>query len=249
MAEYCTENSQGGQSHAALRAIDNSRSCGSRAVLRLAFAAPAAAQTKPASSLSPAPPTSSDWIALDKGFFKKEGLEVEHEITRGSQQVMEGLIVRQISVRFRALDNTIAYVEGQGDVKIDNFDLVAILGVHSGMSRIISRPEIKTWKDLKGKVVAVDAANSGYGLVMYKLLAMNGMQKDKDYTVVAVGSGRDRMAAMKDGKAFAAAVSPPEDTYAKKEGYNLLADATEVLGAYIRAAPILSPRLGHGRRT
>ena len=67
-------------------------------------------------------------------------------------------------------------------MKIDNFDLVAILGVHSGMSRIISRPEIKNWQDLKGKPVAVDAANSGYGLVMYKLLAMNGLQKDKDYS-------------------------------------------------------------------
>jgi len=124
-------------------------------------------------------------------------------------------------------------------VKIPNFDLVAILGVHSGMSRIISRPEIKSWKDLKGKPVAVDAANSGYGLVMYKLLAMNGLQKDKDYSVLAVGSGRDRMAAMKDSKAFAAAVSPPEDTYAKKEGFNLLADATEVLGAYQGSAYIV----------
>ena len=197
--------------------------------LALALATPASAQTKLSVVTFSGATNLPIWIALDKGFFKKEGLDVTQEVTRGSQQVMEGLMSGKYQFGSAALDNTIAYVEGQGDVKIDNFDLVAILGVHSGMSRIISRPEIKTWKDLKGKVVAVDAANSGYGLVMYKLLAMNGMQKDKDYTVVAVGSGRDRMAAMKDGKAFAAAVSPPEDTYAKKEGYTLLADATELV--------------------
>jgi ABC-type nitrate/sulfonate/bicarbonate transport system substrate-binding protein len=207
--------------------------------LALAFSAPAFAQTKLTIVTFSGATNLPVWIALDKGFFKKEGLDVTHEVTRGSQGVMEGLMSGKYQFGSAALDNTIAYSEGQGDVKIDNFDAVAILGVHSGMSRIISRPEIKTWKDLKGKTVAVDAANSGYGLVMYKLLAMNGLHRDKDYNVLAVGSGRDRMAAMKDSKAFAAAVSPPEDTYAKKEGYNLLADATEVLGAYQGSAYIV----------
>ena len=146
--------------------------------LALAFAAPAAAQTKLNVVTFSGATNLPVWIALDKGFFKKEGLDVQHEVTRGSQQVMEGLMSGKYQFGSAALDNTIAYTEGQGDVKIDNYDLVAILGVHSGMSRIISRPEIKTWKDLKGKDVAVDAANSGYGLVMYKLLAMNGLQKD-----------------------------------------------------------------------
>jgi ABC-type nitrate/sulfonate/bicarbonate transport system substrate-binding protein len=208
--------------------------------LALAFATPAAAQTKLSIVTFSGATNLPVWIALDKGFFKKEGLDVQHEVTRGSQGVMEGLMSGKYQFGSAALDNTIAYTEGQGDVKIDNFDLVAILGVHSGMSRIVSRPEIKSWQDLKGKVVAVDAANSGYGLVMYKLLEMNGLKKDKDYTVLAVGSGRERIAALKDGKAFAAAVSPPEDMQIKKEGYNVLADATEILGAYQGSAYVVS---------
>ena len=208
--------------------------------LALAAATPATAQSKLSIVTFSGATNLPVWVALDKGLFKKEGLDVQHEVTRGSQQVMEGLMSGKYQFGSAALDNTIAYVEGQGDVKIDNFDLVAILGVHSGMSRIVSRPEIKSWKDLKGKVVAVDAANSGYGLVMYKLLAMNGLQRDKDYTVLAVGSGRERIAALKDGKAFAAAVSPPEDTHIKKEGYNVLADATEVIGSYQGSAYVVS---------
>ncbi len=178
------------------------------------------------------------WVALEKGFFTKEGLEVSHEVTRGSEGVMRGIMTGKYQFGSAALDNTIAYAEGQGDVKIDNFDLVAIMGVHSGMSRIVSRPEIKSLKDIKGHTVAVDAANSGYGLVMYKILEMNGVKRE-DYKVFAAGSGRDRMAAMKDGKAVAAAVSPPEDTLAKKDGFNVLADATEIIGAYQGSAYVV----------
>ena len=74
---------------------------------------------------------------------------------------------------------------------------------------------------------------------MYKIMKMNGLQKDKDYNVLAVGSGRERVAALKEGKAHAAAVSPPEDTHIKKEGYNVLADATELIGAYQGSAYIV----------
>ncbi|MEA2985005.1 MAG: hypothetical protein QOD94_1259 [Alphaproteobacteria bacterium] len=207
--------------------------------LALAFAAPAVAQTKLSIVTFSGATNLPVWIALDKGFFKKEGLDVQHEVTRGSQQVMQGIMSGKYQLGSAALDNTIAYTEGQGDVKIDNFDVVAILGVHSGMNKIVSRPEIKSWKDLKGKTVAVDAANSGYGLVMYKIMKMNGLEKDKDYNVLAVGSGRDRIAALKEGKAHAAAVSPPEDTHIKKEGYNVLADATEIIGAYQGSAYIV----------
>ncbi len=179
------------------------------------------------------------WIALDKGYFAKEGLDVAHETTRGSQPVMQGLMSGKYQFASAALDNTIAYAEGQGDVKIDNYDVVAIMGVHSGMNKIVARPEIKDLKDIKGKAVAVDAANSGYGLVMFKILDMNGLKRDRDYSVLAVGSGPNRMAAMKEGKAAAAVVSPPEDSRAKQEGFNILADVTDIVGAYQGSAYIV----------
>ena len=99
------------------------------AAFAMAFAAPAAAQQKLTVITFSGATNLPVWIAVDKGFFKKEGIDVQHEVTRGSQQVMEGLMSGKYQFGSAALDNTIAYVEGQGDVKIDNFDLVAILGV------------------------------------------------------------------------------------------------------------------------
>ena len=209
-------------------------------VLGLSSIMPATAQTKLNIITFSGATNLPVWIALDRGFFTKQGLDVTHEITRGSRQVMEGMMAGKYQFGSAALDNTIAYAEGQGEVKLDNFDLVGIMGVHSGMNKIVARPEIKSFKDLKGKAAAVDSASSGYGLVMYKILDMNGLKRGTDYQVIAVGSGPNRIAALKDNKAAVAAVSPPEDTHAQKEGFNILADATEIIGAYQGSAYIVS---------
>jgi ABC-type nitrate/sulfonate/bicarbonate transport system substrate-binding protein len=200
--------------------------------LALTSAVPASAQMKVSVVTFTGSTNLPIWVAIDKGFFAKEGLDVTHEITRGSAAQMQGLMEGKYQFGSSALDNTIAYAEGQGDVKIDNFDLVAILGVQSGMQKIVTRPEIKSYADIKGKAIASDALNSGYGLALIKILAMNGMTLNKDYTAVAVGSTPNRIAAMKEGNAVAAMISPPEHLALQKEGYNVLGDMTDAIGVY-----------------
>src|SRR5262249_4595843 len=193
---------------------------------------PAGAQTKVTVVVFSGATNLPFWVAMDKGFFAKEGLVVMQEITRGSTPAMQGLMSGQYHFASTALDNTIAIVEGEGDVKFDNFDAVTILGVHSGMNKIVSRPEIKNYADIKGKVIDSDALNSGYGFVLAKILAMNGLTRDRDYTALSVGSTQNRIAALKEGKAVAAMISPPEHVALQKEGYHVLGDATESIGAY-----------------
>src|SRR3546814_20094709 len=92
-----------------------------------------------------------------------------------------------------AIDNIIAYTEGQGPFKIDNFDMVAFMGVHSGLNSVVTRPEIKTYADIKGKQVAVDATNTGYAFVLFRILEQNGFKYKQDYTVVPVRRGPQRL--------------------------------------------------------
>lgn len=172
------------------------------------------------------------WVALEKGFFAKEGLDVTQDITRGSAPAMQALMAGKYQFGSTAMDNTIAYAEGQGDAPIEGFDAVAIMGVHSGMNKIVSRPDTKSYEDIKGKAIASDALHSGYGLVLVKILQTHGLAANKDYTVLAVGSTPNRIAAMQENKAAAAVISPPEHLALIKEGYHLLGDATEAIGAY-----------------
>ncbi len=209
-----------------------------RAILTFAFAcslglvAPALAQTKMTVVTFAGATNIAVWIASDKGYFKREGLDVTHEITRGSTAVIEGLMNGKYQIASTAFDNHVANTEGVGDINIPGYDLIGIAGVHSGMNKIVTRPEIKSFADLKGKVVASDALTSGYGLVLVRILEMNGLKRDRDFSALAVGSGPNRLAALKDNRAQAAALSSPDDIEGKKLGFNILADATEIIGAY-----------------
>lgn len=172
------------------------------------------------------------WVAIDKGFFAKEGLDVTQEITHGSVAEIQGLMSGKYQFGSSALDNIVADTEGEGDKPISGFDLVGIVGIHSGMNKVVTRPEIHSYADINGKTIATDALTSGYGLVLIKILAMNGLKLGEDYTALPVGSGPNRLKAMKEGKTVAVALSAPDDIEAKKLGFNILGDTTEIIGAY-----------------
>lgn len=173
------------------------------------------------------------WAAIDRGFFEKEGLKVTADQTRGSQQQMQDMMAGKYQFASTSFDNVVAYTEGEGSDKFPDYDVVAIAGVHSGLTSVVARPEIKTFADIKGKAVAVDSPTSGYGTVLFKILKDKaGIEQKKDYDLVVVGGTRDRVAALKENKAVAAIISSPTDTALKEEGYNVLADVSEAIGAY-----------------
>jgi ABC-type nitrate/sulfonate/bicarbonate transport system substrate-binding protein len=169
------------------------------------------------------------WVAQDKGFFAKEGLVVTLDKTAGSQEQMADVMNGKYEFVTTAFDNIVAYTDGQGALKFDNYDLTAILGVHSGLNSVVARPEIKTYADLKGKVLAVDAVASGYATVLYEILKRKGLT-DKDYTLIAVGATDGRMAALEDGRAHVAIISSPQDIQLQKKGFTILDDVAVALG-------------------
>src|SRR4051794_41877124 len=101
----------------------------------LSSAPPAAAQTKLTIVTFAGATNLPVWVALEKGFFAREGLDVTHEVTRGSAAVMNGLMSGQYQIGSSAFDNTVAYAEGDSDKKIEGFDIKAIMGVHGGMNK------------------------------------------------------------------------------------------------------------------
>jgi ABC-type nitrate/sulfonate/bicarbonate transport system substrate-binding protein len=172
------------------------------------------------------------WVAQDKGFFNKEGLEVKLDRTQGSIQQIQNMMADKYQIASTSIDNIIAYTEGQGDVPIDNFDMVAFMGVHSGLNSVVTRPEIKTFADIKGKPVAVDALGTGYAFVLFRILETKGLKFKQDYSIISVGGGTERLAALKENKAVAAVLSAPNDVEAKEAGFNILVDAASELGGY-----------------
>lgn len=179
------------------------------------------------------------WVAVDKGFFEREGMAVTLDRTLGSKEQIQDIMSGKYEFATSAFDNIVAYADGQGATKFDDFDIVAVLGVHSGLNSVVVRPEIKTYSDLKGKTVAVDAVASGYATVLYQILKNKGLEKDRDYKIISVGGTEGRVKALEDGTAQVAIVSLPQDMQLEKAGFRILDDAAAAVGDYQGSAYVV----------
>jgi ABC-type nitrate/sulfonate/bicarbonate transport system substrate-binding protein len=173
------------------------------------------------------------WIAMDRGYLDNEGIKINLHVTKGAIPQMQDTMAGKYHIASTAMDNLAGFAEGQMEVAPPpGFDVVALAGAHSGTNYVVARPEIKTFADIKGKTVSVDAIQSGYGFVLYRLLEDNGLRFNVDYKIIAVGSGPARLESMKAGTSVAAVLAAPNDIEARKLGYTVLADTVEALRAY-----------------
>lgn len=174
------------------------------------------------------------WIAQDKGFFAGNGIAVKTTNTPSSVAQITGVLEGKFDIAMTALDNIVAYQEGQGEVALAAPpDLFAFMGGISGTLRLLVQPNIKTYADMKGKILGVDAANTGYALMAYKLLAMNGVNP-ADYRIERSGGTLNRVNLMMQGKIDGTAVTTPLDIVPLAKGYRMLGDATRDVGPYQR---------------
>jgi ABC-type nitrate/sulfonate/bicarbonate transport system substrate-binding protein len=179
---------------------------------------------------------SSNWpiyIALDKGFFTRSGVEVTLSATPDSVTQLTGLIDGKIDIAMTAIDNVIAYQEGQGEVPTVQPDLVAFLGVNNGgRFNLMVGPGIKSYADLKGKDLAVDALTTGYAFLLREMVQVQGGLKANEYRLVSAGGSSQRADALQKNTVAGTLLNAPYDAIAERAGFRRLASATEVIGRY-----------------
>jgi NitT/TauT family transport system substrate-binding protein len=93
---------------------------------------------------------------------------------------------------------------------------------------VVSRPEINSVKELKGKTVAVSGIGSANFAALQLITKHFGLDPEKDIKVLAVGSNEARLAALRQGLVAATVVSPPWDFHAKKLGFHIIARSYEL---------------------
>jgi ABC-type nitrate/sulfonate/bicarbonate transport system substrate-binding protein len=145
---------------------------------------------------------------------------------------LTNLIEGKFDIAMTAIDNLIAYREGQGEAKVDGPDLIAFMGGDNGFLRLVAVPEVKTLDDLRNKTVSVDARTTGYAFVLFEMLERGGLVLDRDYTVERAGGVLQRFQALMEKKHAATLLLSPFEVQAEAKGFNRLGNATDVLGAY-----------------
>jgi ABC-type nitrate/sulfonate/bicarbonate transport system substrate-binding protein len=174
------------------------------------------------------------YVGQDKGFFAEQGIAIEMQGTPNSVTQMTDFSQGKFDIAMTAVDNIVAYVEGQGEAPIGpQRDFTAVMGSDSGFLSLVAAPSIKTIEDLAGKTLSVDAMTTGYAFVLYEIMRRHGLDKDKgDYEIVRAGGMIQRWNGLREGQHAATLLSAPYNIIAQNAGFTELVKATGVIGPY-----------------
>jgi len=159
-------------------------------------------------------------LAVRRGFFKEEGLEAE-------------VIRMNANVAITALaggDTDYTMIFGSVvRAAIRGLPVRVVASLIDGSTHaLITRPEFKSARDLKGKTLGIQAYGATDQVAATMMLKHFGVDAEKDIKVVALGPAAARLSALKEGVVEAAVMSPPADEEARKLGFNVLARAYEL---------------------
>jgi NitT/TauT family transport system substrate-binding protein len=159
-------------------------------------------------------------VALKKGFFKDEGLDVEI-IRMNVPNIIAALVTGDIG--YTLLFGSV--VRGA----LRGMPMRALASLLDGSTHaLVAKPEYKSGKELKGKTVGIGNFGGTDEVAARMMLKSFGLDTEKDLKFIALGPDRARLAALKEGLVDVAVIAPPGDAMGRQMGFNVLLRAYEV---------------------
>ena len=176
------------------------------------------------------------YVAKERGYFQKEGLEVELILMRGgvaNQALIAG------NVEFTTVP-TAALQAGLQGAPIK----VVLSSFHKPMFWLYSRQSIRSVKELTGKKVAVSSLGAAGDSALRELFKKNGMDENHDVAVLAIGTTATRLGALASGAVDAAMMTFPHNITAAEHGFRELmsfitSDIIQLQGAIVTRDALL----------
>jgi ABC-type nitrate/sulfonate/bicarbonate transport system substrate-binding protein len=166
------------------------------------------------------------FAAQKQGSFAKRGLAVEIQNTPNSEVLRSGLAKGEYQIAHAAVDNAVDMAD------VGKVDIAIVMGGDGGLNELIVQQHIGSYDDLRGKTVIVDAPDTAYALLLYKMLEIKGLKKG-DYVVKPVGGSFRRYEVMVQDKSSAASMlNAPFSIRAVKDGLKSLGSSVDVTGPY-----------------
>jgi len=141
------------------------------------------------------------WVAKDAGYFEKYGYDVVPVHIRGGSLITLAIITGDLPFSGVGAESVVAARAAGGDV------VLLACPVDADPVYLITRPEIKSASDLKGKASAVTRYGSTTHFYLRAALKHVGLNPEKDMTVLQLGAGPEIVAALESGRIAAAALT------------------------------------------
>jgi NitT/TauT family transport system substrate-binding protein len=159
-------------------------------------------------------------VAAERGFFKREGLDLELVFVRGASTAVQALLANQIHFIFSIGPQMPAVWEG-------NDIMLLAQQVGRPTFSLVVTPDIQKIADLKGKKLGVTFGGSTAAGTK-ALLELNKIHPDKDVEYISLPGNEPKIAALKQGIISGALLAPPADYLAMKSGMKRLVSLADV---------------------
>lgn len=161
------------------------------------------------------------YVAINKGFFREEGV---------ATKVMEMAPTLMTAAMLK------------GEVDYHGAGASAIRGALQGAAirvilfsyesyswHLMAKPELGSVKDLKGKILGIDAIGSETEFAAKEVLRRAGLNPDRDVTVMAVGPGANALSALKAKAVDGTVLNADEAAITRKLGFKSLVFVGDVM--------------------
>jgi ABC-type nitrate/sulfonate/bicarbonate transport system substrate-binding protein len=167
-------------------------------------------------------------VAEREGFFRREGLNfrVVVPIPGGSDKMIDALHDDTCDVTHVATPFLIR-------AALAGSDAVAIAAeFNNPIYSLVAKPEIKSFADLKGKLLGLADEAGTITISTRKLLALHGI-REGDFRVKIIEGTPTRFTCLRRGECAAVPLGQPQDLLALNEGYRLLGLSTEAVPEFL----------------
>lgn len=149
-------------------------------------------------------------VGAEKGFYKREGLDLELIFVRGASTAVQALLANQIHFIFSVGPQMPAVWEG-------NDIMLLAQQVGRPTFSLVVTPDIQKITDLKGKKIGVTFGGSTAAGTK-ALLELNKINPDKDVEYISLPGNEPKIAALKQGIISAALLAPPARLFGDESG-------------------------------
>jgi NitT/TauT family transport system substrate-binding protein len=159
------------------------------------------------------------WAARERGFYRQHGIEAEI-IAMRPPLTIGAIQAGEIDYAFGASSISRGSISG-APVRIVS------LSLRTSFHTLVARSSIKSIAEMKGKTIAVTIGAADDFVA--RLLVRRGGLDLRDVSFVNMGGSDTRFPALATGRIDATPLSLPFFIIAKRQGYNLLGSASDVI--------------------
>jgi ABC-type nitrate/sulfonate/bicarbonate transport system substrate-binding protein len=160
------------------------------------------------------------WIAQEKGFFQKYGIDATLVFVRNTPLMIAAMKAGTIPIAYGGGSGILGASVTEADLRV----LATFTGKMT--NNVVARPAIKTAKDLRGKILGIQGVGGTNWMAALLWLEALGLDLRRD-NIILQGTGEQvvRAQALESGKVDAAVIDMAFSKKLEQRGFNVIGDA------------------------